>query len=122
MRDYDVMRAVLLRVRDRSGLPFAGFADFSDRRAVVSELTRLRREGLVRSTVEFDAAGVCLGGRVEGLTARGEDFARLIEPDGVWSLCLRTLVASDVDLSYPLLERVCEAVVERYVLGFVPEP
>lgn len=125
-RDYRTMRAMLLLVaRSRRDLSFSDLASLSDgwssRRSIVCEAGRLRDEGLIESDMEFDASGVSLGGSISGLTGAGEEFARLIENDDVWRICLKTLDAAGVDLSHPLLREVCEAIVKRYVMGFIPK-
>ena len=61
------------------------------------------------------------GGSVRGLTAEGRAFVRDIENDIVWELIRKTLEESGLDLSYPLLKKVSETIVEHYVMSKIPE-
>lgn len=45
---------------------------------------------------------------------------RDIENDRVWELYCKTLGESGLDLSHPLLKKVSETVVERYVMSKIP--
>lgn len=122
-RDYNVMRWVLSAVAE-SGRPL-GYGDFlaiEPETSLKDELARLDEEGLIESSLQFSPRdGYCMGGKVEGLTAAGREFFRLIENDGVWAVVSETLDAAGVDLSYPLLKEVCEEVVKRYVSSFIPD-
>ena len=60
-------------------------------------------------------------GTVRGLTEEGAAFLRDIEDDRVWALMAKTLEDAGLDLSYPLLKKVCETIVERYVMSKIPE-
>ncbi len=60
------------------------------------------------------------GGKVRGLTTEGKAFVRDIENDRVWELYCKTLGESGLDLSHPLLKKVSETVVERYVMSKIP--
>lgn len=83
------------------------------------ELYRLREEGLVESSVAFKPS--YNNGIVKGLTEEGAAFLRDIEDDRVWALMAKTLEDAGLDLSYPLLKKVCETIVERYVMSKIPE-
>lgn len=117
-----MMRRVLLAIARADGpMEFADLMSVRPRDSLVAELGRLRGEGLIGSTLEFDGGGACLGGTVGGLTDEGEAFVRDIESDDVWAIIIRTLDAANVDLSYPLLKEVCEEIVRRYVTSLIPE-
>ena len=120
-RDYSLMRSVLVFV-DRSDeeLNFLDFYGHFDRPLPVQdELSRLRREGLMESSMVFEPS--YSNGAVKGLTEEGEAFLRDVEGDRVWALIARALEDAGLDLSYPLLKKVCETVVERYVMSRIPE-
>ena len=121
MRDYEAMRDVLgLIAHANRPLTFNDFKGIQQRDKVVEELKRLERELLIDSTLEFERE-VCVGGSVGGLTPNGVEFYRLIENGEVWTIVSATLSAANVDISYPLLKEVCEEIVKRYVVSFIPE-
>lgn len=118
MRDYETMRSLLTFISKNNELSFDEFSGFIDRSTVVDELKRMKREGLISSSLEFNG-GICLGGSVHGLTDVGADFLRMTEHPGVWRICIRTLKAAGVDMPYPLLKDICETIVCRYVEKFI---
>lgn len=128
MRSYNTMRCVLMLAGGaKRPLSFDAFAPltsgsgWSSRDQVLGEVLRLQGEGLLDGDMAFDASGGYMCGEVSGLTAEGRAFLADIENDDVWAICLRTLKAADVDLSYPLLKDVCETIVRRYVESFIPK-
>lgn len=120
MRDYNLMRNMLVFI-DRSDkeLNFVDFQHFGAVFPVRGELLRLRKEGLVESNMAFVPS--YNNGTVKGLTEEGAAFLRDIEDDRVWALMAKTLEDAGLDLSYPLLKKVCETIVERYVMSKIPE-
>lgn len=118
MRDYETMRSLLTFISKSNELPFYEFSGFIDRSTVVDELKRMKREGLISSSLEFNG-DICLGGSVYGLTDCGADFLRMIEQPDVWRICIRTLKAAGVDMPYPLLKDICETIARRYVEKFI---
>lgn len=119
MRDYNLMRNLLVFIGcSDSKLNLVDFQRFGDVSAVRSELSRLRQEGLVGSSMEFEPS--YNNGTVKGLTEEGTAFLRDIEDDKVWALMVKTLEDAGLDLSYPLLKKVCETIVERYVMSKIP--
>lgn len=118
MRDYNMMRNMLVFVSSGWERDISDFCHFGDVRSVGQELSRLREEGLIDSDMSFEPE--FNGGRVRGLTGEGKAFVRDIENDRVWELIRKTLEESGLDLSYPLLKNVCEAIVERYVMSKIP--
>ena len=115
MRDYETMRSLLTFISKSNELSFDEFSGFIDRSTVVDELKRMKHEGLISSSLEFNG-DICLGGSVHGLTA---DFLRMIEQPDVWRICIRTLKAAGVDMPYMLLKDICETIVRRYVDKFI---
>lgn len=122
-RDYDTMRTILAIVAANDGpTSYGDLASVRDEAALKRELARLKADGIIESTIEFqDGSGICLGGEVSGLTQEGREFFRLIENDRVWSLVSRTLDSAGIDVPYPLLKEVSEEIVKRYVMGLVPD-
>lgn len=121
MRDYDVMRDVLATVADFGGeLRYGDFAAVQQRDEVPREIARLQSDGLLDGDLLFEG-GMCMSGRVHGLTPEGREFLNLIANDGVWAIVRKTLKAANVDVSYPLLKEVCEEIVKRYVVSFIPD-
>lgn len=120
MRDYNLMRNMLVFI-DRSDreLNLVDFQQFDSVSPVQGELSRLRKEGLVESSMAFKPS--YNNGTVKGLTEEGAAFLRDIEDDRVWALMAKTLEDAGLDLSYPLLKKVCETIVERYVMSKIPE-
>ena len=120
MRDYNLMRNMLVFI-DRSDreLNLVDFQRFDSVSPVKGELSRLRQEGLVESSMAFEPS--YNNGTVKGLTEEGAAFLRDIEDDRVWALMAKTLEGAGLDLSYPLLKKVCETIVERYVMSKIPE-
>ena len=119
MRDYNMMRNMLIFVSNGGERALNDFCHFGDARSVGQELSRLREEGLIDSDMSFEPE--FNGGKVRGLTAKGRVFVRDIENDVVWGLIRKTLEDSGLDLSYPLLKKVCETIVERYVMSKIPK-
>lgn len=118
MRDYELMRNMLM-FADQGEHVLNDFAYFGAFDPVRQELCRLIEEGLVDSDINFERS--CGSGKVRGLTRAGKAFLRDIENERVWFLVRQTLDAADLDLSHPLLKKVCETIVERYVMGKIPE-
>ena len=106
---------------DRSDreLNLVDFQHFDSVSPVQGELSRLQQEGLVDSSMAFKPS--YNNGTVRGLTEEGAAFLRDIEDDRVWALMAKTLEDAGLDLSYPLLKKVCETIVERYVMSKIPE-
>jgi hypothetical protein len=120
MRDYNLMRNMLVFIGCSDGdLNLVDFQRFGDVSAVRGELSRLRQDGIVDSTMEFEPS--YNNGAVKGLTVEGAAFLRDIEDDCAWALMAKTLEDAGLDLSYPLLKKVCETIVERYVMSKIPE-
>ncbi|WP_417062539.1 hypothetical protein [Ellagibacter isourolithinifaciens] len=120
MRDYNLMRNMLVFIGCSDGdLNLVDFQRFGDVSAVRGELSRLRQEGLIESSMEFEPS--YNNGTVKGPTMEGSAFLRDIEDDRVWALMAKTLEDAGLDLSYPLLKKVCETIVERYVMSKIPE-
>lgn len=124
-RDYKVMRKVLGIIakskRPLEAADFIGFHGDELGRELAHELRRLKRDGLIESSIEFDVFGEYVGGAVDGFTDEGREFYSLVENGSVWAIVSKTLNAADVDIPYPLLKEVCEEVVKRYVTSFIPE-
>lgn len=119
MRDYNMMRDMLMFVSNGGERVLNDFCDFGQITDVTRELSRLREEGLIDSSMDFEPE--YNGGRVKGLTPNGRAFLRDVEDEVVWSLIRKTLDKTGLDLSYPLLKKVCETIVERYVMSKIPE-
>lgn len=118
MRDYNLMRNMLVFISNGGERAINDFCHFGDVHSVGQELSRLREEGLIDSDMSFDPE--FNGGKVRGLTTEGKAFVRDIENDRVWELIRKTLGESELDLSYPLLKKVSETIVERYVMSKIP--
>ena len=122
VRDYDAMRDVMSVVA-ASGRRL-GFLDFSNvmpNDLVEPELQRLIADGLVEGEIRYNNDGVCQAFGIDGLTDEGRAFWRLIESGKVWLLIRSTLFEAGIDVSYPLLKEVCEEIVKRYVISFIPK-
>ena len=122
MRDYEAMRIILVKTlhadKELSFIDYVGY-DTETHKAFQEEFIRLKKEGLIKHNMEW---GVCFnGGTVKGLTTAGEDFARHIQDDSVWFVVLKTLKKSKLDISYPLIQKVCERVAERIVMNCLPD-
>lgn len=120
MRDYQTMRNVLaIAGNAQCELHYTDFSAAGRPDSVDEELSRLTREGLLDADVSF-VDGICMRCYVTGITDNGRGFLDLIKNKSVWSIVRKTLDAAGVDLSYPLLKEVCEEIVKRYVVGFIP--
>ena len=89
------MRSLLTFISKNNELSFDGFSGFIDRSTVVDELKRMKREGLISSSLEFNG-DICLGGSVHGLTDGGADFLRMIEQPDVWRICIQFWSSADL--------------------------
>ena len=122
MRDYQVMRdAISVVAESRMRTVFSDFDRVQPNDLVLGELKRLISDGLVDGAISFDSFGTCETFRIDGLTEEGRAFWRLLENERVWRIIRDTLRKADVDVSYPLLKEVCEEIVKRYVVRFIPE-
>lgn len=121
LRDYDLMRDILLVIKDEGPTDYADIVKRSSQEIVSCEVKHLSDSKLVKSTVRFTDRGTCIGGTIESLTQEGSEFLKLIENPSVWRIVAETLKGAKVDISYPLLKEVCEEIVERYVVSFIPE-
>ena len=120
MRDYDLMRNILLTVSLSSKpLNLVDFADLAKLNKIKEELARLKEEGLINSTFVYDAA--ISHGEVQGLTKEGRAFLRNIENEEIWLLLQRTPNAANLDISYPLLNEICEVIIKKYVISKIPK-
>lgn len=121
MRDYTVMHDVVKVVATSTRrIAFSDFSRVQPNNLVESELLRLVSDGLVDGDIRYDAFGTCTAFEIKGLTDEGAEFWRLIENDEVWRIIRDTLRKADIDVSYPLLKEVCEEIVKRYVISFIP--
>lgn len=123
MRDFITMRNVLATAaKAQHELCYNDFWQAGTDDVLEKELVRLTNDGLLDAEVYF---GDEFGGRskcsVAGLTPEGMEFFKLIENDKAWELVLGVLRKADIDISYPLLKEVCEEIVKRYVVSFIPE-
>lgn len=124
MRNYDVMRQILVKTlhadKDLTFSDLAGREEDKQKDELYKEeLIRLKKECLIIHNIEWEH---CLnGGTVKGLTEAGEEFARHIQDYSVWRVVLEALNKSELDISYPLIQKVCERVAERIVMNCLPE-
>lgn len=123
MRDYTVMRNVLsVAASTQRELFYSDFSGAGMDDELMGELLRLTRDGLLDADVSFGGGfGEHSRCRVSGLTDEGRAFFNLIENGEVWGIISGTLAKAGVDISYPLLKEVCEEIVKRYVLSFIPD-
>lgn len=121
MRDYDVMHDVIRVVATSTRrIAFSDFSRVQPNELVERELRRLVSDGLIEGEIRYDGFGTCQAFHIEGLTEEGAEFWRLIENDDVWAIIHGTLREAGIDVSYPLLKEVCEEIVKRYVISFIP--
>lgn len=121
MRNYELMRWILIKsVTSDKPLKFSDIARDYNMEDIESELKRLVDEGLIVSNIHF-SCGSCMGGEIAHATKDGKMFVRNISNQKVWDLIYQTLTTADLDLSYPLIKEVCDEVVRRYVMEFIPE-
>ena len=120
MRNYQLMRNILNEVsHSQKPLYFFDFHQYGNDEDIKNELQRLKHEGLIEHNMSW-SYGTFNGGEVTAITEQGRAFFRNIENDKVWRLILKTLEEAELDLSYPLLNEVCEEVVKRYVMSKIP--
>lgn len=119
MRDYNMMRNMLVFISSCGERALNDFCHFGDVYSVQEELSRLQEEGLIDSDMSFEPE--YNGGKVSKLTVEGKAFVRDIENDRVWELIRKTLEDSGLDISYPLLKKVSETIIERYVMSRIPK-
>lgn len=75
MRDYNLMRNMLVFISNDVERALNDFCHFGDVRSVGKELSRLREDGLIDSDMSFEPE--YNGGRVRGLTAEGRAFVQI---------------------------------------------
>lgn len=120
-RDYDLMRDILECINERDSVSLATLGDLGKKESLVAEMRFIQAEGLTKSSFKFSEDGRYLGGVANGLTTEGLEFLHLIQNQDVWDLVLKVLSQANVDIPYPLLKEVCEEIVKRYVVSFIPE-
>lgn len=123
IRNYNVMRNILLKTlfseKELEFQEFTGLNNGKDfENECQKELLRLGEEGLIIHTMQW--SDYFHGGTVKGLTAEGKRFARCIQDDSVWRGVHETLKRSKLDISYPLIEKICERITERIVMSYIP--
>ena len=121
-RDYRAMREIL-EVVARAGNPvgYSALRSCADQKTVAYEVTRLMDDGLVNGDMRFNVFKEYMGGEVRGFTDEGREFYNLVAKGEAWNVMLEALTAADINIPYPLLKEVCEEVVKRYVISFIPE-
>ena len=127
MRNYELMRNILVKTYFKGGdlelLEIVPLSESNDREKIAEleeELNRLQEEGLILHNMKW-AHGKFEGGNVKKLTSAGVEFARELKDDKVWFVCLETLNNSKLDISYPLIKKVCERIIENIVMKSIPE-
>ena len=127
MRNYELMRNILVKTYFKGGdlelLEIVPLSESNDREKIAEleeELNRLQEEGLILHNMKW-AHGKFEGGNVKKLTSAGVEFARELKDDKVWFICLETLNNSKLDISYPLIKKVCERIIENIVMKSIPE-
>jgi hypothetical protein len=127
MRNYELMRLILITCYSKGeNLEFCNFASetskgYKEKEAEFEkELNRLNDEGLLKHNMYWKY-GTLMGGVVKGLTPAGVEFARMISDTKVWTVCSKTLKKAELDISYPLIKKVCERIIENIVLSCIPD-
>ena len=127
MRNYEMMRHILVmcytKGEDIEYLDFVNVCkkDYKEKdKQLQTELDRLSGEGLLTHNMWW-ADNTFMGGTVKGLTPAGIEFARMISSMKVWAICKDTLENSKLDISYPLIKKVCERIIENIVLSCIPK-
>jgi type IV secretory pathway TraG/TraD family ATPase VirD4 len=127
MRNYELMRNILVKTYFKGGdlelLEIISLSESNDREKIAEleeELNRLQEEGLILHNMKW-THGNFEGGNVKKLTSAGVEFARELKDDKVWFICLETLNNSKLDISYPLIKKVCERIIENIVMKSIPE-
>jgi hypothetical protein len=124
MRNYNVMRNILVTVLfAKNEVEFNELTGLSNdeklKEEYQKELKRLKKEGLIIHNMKWDA---CFnGGTIKKLTPEGENFARRIQDDSVWAGVYETLKRSQLDISYPLIEKICNHIAEKIVMSCIPD-
>ena len=124
MRNYSIMRNILVKTLfSENELSFSDFAGLNKSKEhdeeYKKELLWLKKEGLLIHDMEW--GGCFNGGTVKGLTDTGEQFARHIQDDSVWAGVHETLIRSQLDISYPLIEKICNHIAEKIVMSCIPD-
>lgn len=125
MRNYQVMRNILVQtLLSKDELQMEDFLGLNFNEKIENvykeELSRLEEEGLIIHDIRWGESYL-IGGTIKGLTAEGKKFARCIRDDSVWLGVYETLKRSQLDISYPLIEKVCERIAEKIVMSYIPE-
>ena len=127
MRDYEMMRTILITCfNEGENLCLKNFvsatsSNFKKKQLVFrEEVNRLQNEGLLLHNMKWQI-DTHTGGAVKGLTPKGIEFARLLNDTKVWIICQETLNNAGLDISYPLIKKVCEQIVEKIVMSCIPE-
>ena len=127
MRDYEMMRRILVTCyTGGENLEFCNFVSITSKEykeketEFEKELNRLSDEGLLEHNMYWKC-GTLMDGVVKGLTPAGVEFARMISDTKVWAVCSKTLKKAELDISYPLIKKVCERIIENIVLSCIPD-
>ena len=127
MRNYELMRAILVKTYIKGGnlqsveiVPATSNNQEEKLLELRDELQRLEEEGLIIHDMRWDD-DVFLGGMVQKLTPAGVEFARELKDNKVWFICQETLSNAQLDISYPLIKKVCERIIENIVMKSIPK-
>ena len=127
MRNYELMRAILVKTYIKGGnlqsveiVPATSKNQEEKLLELRDELQRLEEEGLIVHDMRWDD-DVFLGGIVQKLTPVGVEFARELKDNKVWFICQETLNNAQLDISYPLIKKVCERIIENIVMKSIPK-
>ena len=127
MRNYELMRKILVKTHNKGEnlelLEILSFSESDDKEKISEleeELARLKDEGLIFHDMSW-SHNKFNGGTVQKLTPAGEEFAREIHDIKVWSVCKETLDNAKLDISYPLIKKVCERIIENIVMKSIPK-
>lgn len=127
MRNYELMREVLVRTYINGGnlqsaeiVPATSSNQEEKLLELREELLRLEEEGLIVHDMSWKD-NTFMGGTVQKLTQAGTEFARELKDNKVWSICKETLNNSKLDISYPLIKKVCERIIENIVMKSIPK-
>ena len=127
MRNYELMRLILVKTYYKGAdlefldiIPLSLSNDAEKIAELENELEQLKEEGLIIHNMSW-TNGSSDGGTVQKLTPAGVEFARDLKDNKVWAICQETLNNAQLDISYPLIKKVCERIIENIVMKSIPE-
>ena len=117
-RDMDVIRTILLKVRDADRAISA--KDLPSINAIVfaRHVQLMEEAGLCCCSIRPDSQGLAVGAIVFRLTWAGYDFAESITDDSIWQSAKDRVIKPAASWTFDILKAYLKSEISRHIPGF----